>query len=308
MRVFDSIEQLVGGTPLVRLGRYAPDVCLYAKAEYMNPAGSIKDRAALGMIADFEARSLLQPGGTIIEPTSGNTGIALAAFAAVKGYKMILVMPDTMSPERIRLAGAYGAQVVLTPGAQGMAGAVERAETLQKTIAGSVIAGQFENPANPASHEATTGPEIWRDTDGKVRLLFAGIGTGGTITGIGRYLKAQDPSIRVIGIEPASSPLLTEGKAGPHGLQGIGANFVPKAFDRSAADEVVTVTDADAFAAMRQLARREGLFVGITSGAAAFAAARYMRENGLEDALGVCILPDTGARYLSTGLFDGDKA
>ena len=276
---------------------------LLAKLECMNPAGSAKDRVAANMIARAEMEGRLAPGGTIIEPTSGNTGIGLAAAAAAKGYRVILTMPDTMSVERRALIAAYGAEIILTPGAAGMAGAVAKAEELHQSIPGSIIAGQFENPANPAAHEKTTGPEIWADTEGKVDIFVAGVGTGGTVSGVGRYLKAQNPAVRVVAFEPASSPLLTEGHAGPHGLQGIGANFVPENLDRSVLDEVLTVTDADAYATGRELARTEGILVGITSGAAVWAAAQLARQPENAGKTIVALLPDSGERYLSTPMF-----
>ena len=272
MNTVSSVTGLIGRTPLLELRRYgaAQDLpaTVLAKLECMNPAGSAKDRVAARMIAQAEAEGRLSPGGTIIEPTSGNTGIGLAAVGAARGYRVILTMPDTMSVERRSLIAAYGAEIVLTPGAEGMSGAVAKAEELRQSIPGSIIAGQFDNPANPAAHFDTTGPEIWVDTDGAVDIFVAGIGTGGTITGVGRYLKAQKPTVQIVGVEPASSPLLTQGHAGPHGLQGIGANFVPENLDRSVVDEILTATEADAYAAGRAMARTEGVLVGITSGAA----------------------------------------
>ena len=306
-RVYTSSEQLIGHTPLLELERYGEahglPAAILAKLERANPAGSAKDRVAAHMIACAEAEGRLSPGGTIIEPTSGNTGIGLAAVGAAKGYRVILTMPDTMSVERRNLIAAYGAQIVLTPGAEGMSGAVAKAEELQKEIPGSIIAGQFENPANPAAHEATTGPEIWADTDGKVDIFVAGAGTGGTLTGTGRYLKAQNPAVQVVAVEPASSPLLTKGHAGPHGLQGIGANFIPANLDRSVLDEIIPVTDEDAYAAGRELARREGSLVGITSGAAVWAAAELARRPENRGKVIVALLPDSGERYLSTPMF-----
>ena len=306
-RVYTSSEQLIGHTPLLELERYGEahglPAAILAKLERANPAGSAKDRVAAHMIACAEAEGRLSPGGTIIEPTSGNTGIGLAAVGAAKGYRVILTMPDTMSVERRNLIAAYGAQIVLTPGAEGMSGAVAKAEELQKEIPGSIIAGQFENPANPAAHEATTGPEIWADTDGKVDIFVAGAGTGGTLTGTGRYLKAQNPAVQVVAVEPASSPLLTKGHAGPHGLQGIGANFIPANLDRSVLDEIIPVTDEDAYAAGRELARREGILVGITSGAAVWAAAELARRPENRGKVIVALLPDSGERYLSTPMF-----
>ena len=302
-----SVTELIGRTPLLELCTYERNhdlkAVLLAKLECMNPAGSAKDRVAANMIARAEMEGRLAPGGTIIEPTSGNTGIGLAAAAAAKGYRVILTMPDTMSVERRALIAAYGAEIILTPGAAGMAGAVAKAEELHQSIPGSIIAGQFENPANPAAHEKTTGPEIWADTEGKVDIFVAGVGTGGTVSGVGRYLKAQNPAVRVVAFEPASSPLLTEGHAGPHGLQGIGANFVPENLDRSVLDEVLTVTDADAYATGRELARTEGILVGITSGAAVWAAAQLARQPENAGKTIVALLPDSGERYLSTPMF-----
>ena len=307
MPIYRSVTELIGRTPLLELCNYERNhglhATLLAKLECMNPAGSAKDRVAANMIARAEESGQLAPGGTIIEPTSGNTGIGLAAAAAAKGYHVILTMPDTMSVERRALIAAYGAEIVLTPGADGMSGAVARAEELHRSIPGSIIAGQFENPANPEAHEKTTGPEIWADTAGTVDIFVAGAGTGGTVSGVGRYLKAQDPNIKVVAFEPASSPLLTEGRAGPHGLQGIGANFVPENLDRTVLDEILTVTDADAYAAGRELARTEGILVGITSGAAVWAAAQLaMRPENAGKTI-VALLPDSGERYLSTPLF-----
>ena len=307
MPIYRSVTELIGRTPLLELCNYERNhglhATLLAKLECMNPAGSAKDRVAANMIARAEESGQLAPGGTIIEPTSGNTGIGLAAAAAAKGYHVILTMPDTMCVERRALIAAYGAEIVLTPGADGMSGAVARAEELHRSIPGSIIAGQFENPANPEAHEKTTGPEIWADTAGTVDIFVAGAGTGGTVSGVGRYLKAQDPNIKVVAFEPASSPLLTEGRAGPHGLQGIGANFVPENLDRTVLDEILTVTDADAYAAGRELARTEGILVGITSGAAVWAAAQLaMRPENAGKTI-VALLPDSGERYLSTPMF-----
>ena len=305
--IYTSADQLIGKTPLLELTHIEKALGLKAKVlaklEYFNPAGSVKDRVAKAMIDDAEEKGLLKPGSVIIEPTSGNTGIGLAAVAAARGYRIIIVMPDTMSVERRALIAAYGAEIILTPGAAGMAGAVAKAEELHQSIPGSIIAGQFENPANPAAHEKTTGPEIWADTEGKVDIFVAGVGTGGTVSGVGRYLKAQNPAVRVVAFEPASSPLLTEGHAGPHGLQGIGANFVPENLDRSVLDEVLTVTDADAYAAGRELARTEGILVGITSGAAVWAAAQLARQPENAGKTIVALLPDSGERYLSTPMF-----
>ena len=307
MPIYRSVTELIGRTPLLELCNYERNhglhATLLAKLECMNPAGSAKDRVAANMIARAEAEGRLAPGGTVIEPTSGNTGIGLAAVAAAKGYHVILTMPDTMSVERRALIAAYGAEIVLTPGAEGMAGAVARAEELHRSIPGSIIAGQFENPANPEAHERTTGPEIWADTDGKVDIFVAGAGTGGTVSGVGRYLKAQNPKIQIVAFEPASSPLLTEGHAGPHGLQGIGANFVPENLDRSVLDEILTVTDEDAYDTGRELARTEGILVGITSGAAVWAAARLAARPENAGKTIVALLPDSGERYLSTPMF-----
>lgn len=298
-KIYSDITELIGGTPLVRLSRFAPGLGVLAKLERQNPAGSAKDRVALSMLRAAEAEGRLTPGGLVIEPTSGNTGIGLAALAAALGYRAVIVMPDSMSPERVKLIAAYGAEVVLTPGAEGMSGAVAKAEEISARSPGSIVAGQFSNPANPRAHYETTGPEIWRDTDGRVAAFVCGVGTGGTITGVGRYLKEQDPAVRVIAMEPASSPLLSEGRAGAHAIQGIGANFVPEALDTSVYDEVVTVTDEDALAAMRELARTEGLLCGVSSGAAAFAAREIAKRPEFAGKSVVCLLPDTGERYLS---------
>ena len=307
MPIYHSVTELIGRTPLLELCNYEKHhglgATVLAKLECGNPAGSAKDRVAANMIARAEAEGRLPPGGTILEPTSGNTGIGLAAVAAAKGYHVILTMPDTMSVERRALIAAYGAEIVLTPGAEGMAGAVTKAEELHRSIPGSIIAGQFENPANPEAHERTTGPEIWADTEGKVDIFVAGAGTGGTVSGVGRYLKAQDPNIKVVAFEPASSPLLTEGHAGPHGLQGIGANFVPENLDRGVLDEILTVTDGDAYATGRELARTEGILVGITSGAAVWAAAQLAVRPENAGKTIVALLPDSGERYLSTPMF-----
>lgn len=307
MNIVPSVTELIGRTPLLELRRYSAahelPTALLGKLECMNPAGSAKDRVAARMIAQAEAEGRLAPGGTIIEPTSGNTGIGLAAVGAARGYRVILTMPDTMSVERRSLIAAYGAEIVLTPGAEGMSGAVAKAEELNRSIPGSIIAGQFDNPANPAAHFDTTGPEIWNDTNGAVDIFVAGIGTGGTITGVGRYLKQQKPGVRIVGVEPAASPLLTQGHAGPHGLQGIGANFVPGNLDRSVVDEILTATEEDAYAAGRALARTEGILVGITSGAALWAAAELARRPENQGKVIVALLPDSGERYLSTPLF-----
>ena len=302
MSIVQSAEALIGNTPLLKLNRLFPGAEIYAKLEYLNPAGSAKDRAAKSMLNDLEARGLLREGGTVVEPTSGNTGVALAALCAARGYRLVLTMPETMSLERRMLLSAYGAQLVLTPGDEGMAGAVKRADEIIAATPGAVLAGQFDNPANPAAHERTTGPELWSALGGKLAAVVAGVGTGGTITGIARYLKRQNPAIRFIAVEPAASPLLSQGHAGPHGIMGIGANFVPGALDRSLLDGILTVTDEDARQMARRMARREGVLVGISSGAALAAAERAAKD--AEGAVAV-ILPDGGERYLSTGLFEG---
>lgn len=299
MAIYNDITGLIGSTPLMRLGRFAPGLDVLAKLERFNPTGSAKDRAALGMIRAAAADGSLVPGGLIIEPTSGNTGIGIAALAAVLGYRAVIVMPDSMSPERIKLIAAYGAEVVLTPGSGGMAAAVARAEEINRENPGSIIAGQFENPANPAAHYASTGPEIWNDTEGRVDAFVAGVGTGGTISGVGRYLRERNPDVSIIAVEPASSPLLSEGRSGPHAIQGIGANFVPEALDRNVYDEVMTVSDEDALESMRELARTEGLLCGVSSGAAAWAAREVARRPEFAGKRVVCLLPDTGERYLS---------
>lgn len=290
------MDQLIGSTPLLRLGEN-----LYAKAEFLNLTGSVKDRAAKYILEDAEARGVLRSGGTIIEPTSGNTGIALAALAAPRGYRCIIVMPDSMSTERIALMRAYGAEVVLTPGCDGMAGSITKAQELAAAIAGSFIPNQFENPANALAHYRTTGPEIWTQCRENVDIFVAGVGTGGTLTGTGRYLKEQNPAVQVVAMEPAKSPLLSQGYAGSHGLQGISANFIPAVLDRAIVDAVVTVSDEDAFAAMRQLAQTYGILVGISAGANYFAAAALAAK--YPDKTVVTLLPDTGTRYLSTGIF-----
>lgn len=290
------MDQLIGSTPLLRLGEN-----LYAKAEFLNLTGSVKDRAAKYILEDAEARGVLRSSGTIIEPTSGNTGIALAALAAPRGYRCIIVMPDSMSAERIALMRAYGAEVVLTPGCDGMAGSITKAQELAAAIAGSFIPNQFENPANALAHYRTTGPEIWTQCRENVDIFVAGVGTGGTLTGTGRYLKEQNPAVQVVAMEPAKSPLLSQGYAGSHGLQGIGANFIPAVLDRTIVDAVVTVSDEDAFAAMRQLAQTYGILVGISAGANYFAAAALAAK--YPDKTVVTLLPDTGTRYLSTGIF-----
>ena len=305
MRVADTIEQLIGSTPLVELSSLLPAGCtarVLGKLEAANPGGSAKDRVARAMVDDAERAGRLAPGGTIIEPTSGNTGIGLAMVAAARGYQLILTMPDTMSVERRRLAAAYGARVELTPGAEGMAGAVARAEELAASTPNSIIAGQFDNPANPRAHYETTGPEIWADTDGTVRALVAGVGTGGTLSGAARFLKERREDLLAVAVEPAESQVLAGGPAGPHGIQGIGANFVPGNFDRSLVDEIVPVSSDDALACARRLARELGLLVGISSGAAAAAALALAERPELADATIVAVLPDTGERYLSAGL------
>jgi len=301
-------SDMIGNTPLLTLnqlmrkeGLYAT---LHAKLEYLNPAGSVKDRAALAMIEAAEAKGLLVPGSTIIEPTSGNTGIGLASVAAARGYKTILTMPDSMSTERRRLLAAYGAELVLTPGKEGMQGAVDKAMELQKAIPGSFIPGQFENPAYPEAHEKFTGPELWKDTDGKIDIFVAGVGTGGTVTGCGRFLKKQDPSIQIVAVEPAGSPLLSGGKAGAHGLQGIGANFIPKNYDSSVVDQILAVTEEEAYAAARSLGKTEGILAGISSGAALHAAILLARRPENKGKNIVVLLPDGGDRYLSTPLFE----
>ncbi len=305
--IYTSVDQLIGHTPLLELTNiekeYNLPARLLAKLESFNPAGSIKDRVALSMILAAEAEGKLKPGSVIIEPTSGNTGIGLCAVAAARGYRAIIVMPDTMSVERQMLMTAYGAELVLTDGKGGMAAAIAKADELAREIPGASVAGQFVNPANPAAHEAATGPEIWADTDGEVDILVCGVGTGGTITGTGRYLKAQNPAVRVVGMEPAGSAVLSGGKAGPHGLQGIGAGFIPDVLDVAVMDEVVTVTEEEAYAAGRLLARREGVLAGISSGAALHAAIRVASREENAGKNVVVILPDTGDRYLSTPLF-----
>lgn len=307
MRIYKSITELVGHTPLLELTNYEREnqieATLLAKLEAFNPAGSAKDRIAKAMLDDAEQRGFLKTGATIIEPTSGNTGIGLAAVAAARGYRLILTMPETMSVERRNLLKAYGAQIVLTDGAKGMRGAIEKAEELHRGTPGSFIPGQFENPANPAVHKATTGPEIWADTDGAVDIFVAGVGTGGTITGVGQYLKEQNPAIQVVAVEPADSPVLSGGDAGPHQLQGIGAGFVPDTLDPSVYDEIITVSTEEAFAAGNALAKREGILVGISSGAALHAAAQVAKRPGNKGKTVVVLLPDTGERYLSTPMF-----
>ena len=298
--IYKSAAELIGNTPLLELHTNLPGRVL-AKLEYLNPAGSAKDRVALSMIRDAEDNGLLQTGSVIIEPTSGNTGIGLACVAAARGYRTIIVMPDSMSVERQTLMKAYGAEVVLTPGKLGMQGAIEKAEELAKTIPHSFIPDQFGNPANAKAHYTTTGPEIWRDTEGNVDIFVAGVGTGGTITGVGRYLKEQNPKVQVVAVEPADSPLLSGGKAGPHKLQGIGANFVPKALDTAVYDRIIPVTTEQAYQAAREMGVKEGILVGISAGAALFAAYQVAKENPGKTI--VVLLPDTGDRYLSTDLF-----
>ncbi len=304
----ESALELIGGTPILKLNGYAKkaginNATILAKLEYLNPAGSVKDRIALAMIEDAEAKGILKPGATIIEPTSGNTGIGLAAVAASKGYKAILTLPDTMSVERRNLLKAYGAELVLTEGTKGMKGAIAKAEELNQQIEGSVILGQFVNPANPAVHKATTGPEIWEQTDGKVDIFVAGVGTGGTVTGVGEYLKEQNPNVKVVAVEPAGSPVLSEGKAGPHKIQGIGAGFVPDTLNTDVYDEVITIENEDAFAEGRRFAQSEGILVGISSGAALKAAAILAQRSENAGKTIVALLPDSGDRYLSTPLF-----
>ena len=305
--IYTSVDQLIGHTPLLELKGIEKELGLkariLAKLEYFNPAGSVKDRIAKAMIDEAEAQGLLGPGAVIIEPTSGNTGIGLAAVAAARGYRIIIVMPDTMSVERRQLMRAYGAELVLTEGAKGMKGAIAKAEELAREIPHSFIPGQFVNPANPAAHRATTGPEIWEDTDGQVDFFVAGVGTGGTITGVGEYLKGQKSEIRVVAVEPKDSPVLSEGKAGPHKIQGIGAGFVPQVLNTAVYDEIIPVGNEDAFATGRLIGRKEGVLVGISSGAAAFAAIELARREENAGKTIVVLLPDTGDRYLSTPLF-----
>jgi len=305
--IYTSVSQLIGGTPLLELGNIEKaenlSCRILAKVEGMNPAGSAKDRVGLAMIEDAEKKGLIRPGSTIIEPTSGNTGIGLCCVAAARGYHCIIVMPDSMSIERQKLMTAFGAELVLTPGAGGMAAAIARAEELQREIPGSIIAGQFVNPANPDAHYRTTGPEIWADTDGEVDIFVAGIGTGGTITGTGRYLKEKNPDVKIIGMEPADSPLLTKGVAGPHGIQGIGANFVPEILDLNVVDEVLTCPLEGAYDFGRRLGREEGILAGISSGGALWAAMEVARRPENAGKTIVVLLPDSGERYLSTAMF-----
>ena len=306
-KIYTSITQLIGGTPLVELSNYEAEnkleAKILAKLEYFNPAGSVKDRIAKAMLDDAEAKGVLKPGATIIEPTSGNTGIGLASVAAARGYKIILTMPETMSVERRNLLKAYGAELVLTDGAKGMKGAIEKANELAAATPGSFIPGQFVNPANPAIHRATTGPEIWADTDGKVDIFVAGVGTGGTLTGVGEYLKSQNPNVKIVAVEPAGSPVLSKGVAGPHKIQGIGAGFVPDTLNTSVYDEIIDVENEDAFKTGRAIARKEGVLIGISSGAAVYAATVLAQRPENKGKTIVALLPDTGDRYLSTPLF-----
>ncbi len=308
MRIFEQITELIGNTPLLRLSNYIKNnninAEIYAKLEFFNPAGSVKDRVAKNMILEAEKSGLLNPNSVIIEPTSGNTGIGLAAVAAARGYKVILTMPESMSIERRNLLKAYGAEIVLTDGNRGMAGAIEKAEELHRKTPESIIAGQFINPDNPQAHFDTTGPEIWADTDGKVDIFVAGIGTGGTISGTGRYLKQQNPNIKIIGFEPANSPFITEGRAGAHGLQGIGAGFIPQTLDTDIYDEVLTISEQAAYSVGKELAQKEGILVGITSGAAVAAATKIANREENKGKTIVVLLPDTGERYLSTPMFE----
>lgn len=307
----ESAVELIGGTPILKLNNYTKksgitDVTILAKLEYLNPAGSVKDRVALAMIEDAEKKGILKEGATIIEPTSGNTGIGLAAVAAAKGYKAILTLPDSMSIERRNLLKAYGAEIVLTEGAKGMQGAIDKADELNRQIEGSVILGQFVNPANPAAHKASTGPEIWEQTDGNVDIFVAGVGTGGTITGVGEYLKEKNPDIKIVAVEPASSPVLSQGKAGPHKIQGIGAGFVPEILNTSVYDEVIAIKNEDSFTEGKAFAVSEGLLVGISSGAALKAAKILASRPENAGKIIVVLLPDSGDRYLSTPLFNND--
>lgn len=307
-RIYGDVTELIGRTPLMKVDRYSQEMgvkkaTVLAKLEYLNPAGSTKDRAAYKMIMDAKEKGILKDGATIIEPTSGNTGIGLACVGAALGYKTILTLPDTMSMERRTLLSAYGAELVLTPGAEGMTGAIAKAKELEKEIEGAIILGQFENPANPQAHLESTGPEIWEDTDGKVDIFVAGVGTGGTITGIGQYLKSKNPNVKVVAVEPSDSPLLSEGRAGAHGLQGIGANFIPEILDTTVYDEIITVSTEEAFASGKLVAIKEGILVGITSGAALHAASELAKRPENEGKVIVALLPDSGDRYLSTPMF-----
>ena len=306
-KIYRSLTDLIGNTPLLELTNYnrkfAPQATIIAKLEYFNPAGSAKDRIAMAMIDAAEARGLLQKDSVIIEPTSGNTGIGLASVASARGYRTILTMPESMSVERRNLLKAYGAELVLTPGSLGMQGAIDKAEELAAEIPNAFIPGQFVNPANPAIHKATTGPEIWRDTDGEVDIFVAGVGTGGTVSGVGKYLKSKNPNVKVVAVEPAGSPVLSKGVAGPHKIQGIGAGFVPETLDTKIYDEIIAVENEDAFATGRTLARKEGLLVGISSGAAVYAATQLAKRPENKGKNIVVLLPDTGDRYLSTPMF-----
>lgn len=306
--IYNDLTELIGNTPMMRLDALAKSegakANIIAKLEYFNPAGSVKDRVAFNMITEAEKSGKLKPGATIIEPTSGNTGIGLAAVGAARGYKVILTMPETMSVERRNLVKAFGAEVVLTDGSKGMSGAIEKANELKKRIYGAIIAGQFENPANPQAHYETTGPEIWRDTEGKIDVFVAGIGTGGTVSGVGKYLKEQNPDIKIIGVEPASSPVLTQGHGGAHKIQGIGAGFVPETLNRDVIDGVITCTDKAAYEMGNKIAKAHGILVGISSGAAVWAAIEISKRPEFSGKNIVALLPDTGDRYLSTGMFD----
>ena len=307
-KIATQLTDLIGGTPLLELGKFSEQKGIHrpiiAKVEFFNPGGSVKDRIALAMIEDAEQRQLLTPGATIIEPTSGNTGVGLALACAVKGYRLILTMPETMSIERRRLVKAYGAKVLLTPGEEGMSGAIRKAEELRSQIDGSIILQQFENPANPERHYQTTGPELWQQTDHQIDIFVAGVGTGGTVSGVARYLKEQNPQVKVVAVEPASSPVLSGGQSGPHKIQGIGAGFVPKTFCAEVVDEILTVENDDAIRAAREVAQQEGLLVGISSGAALHAAIEIARREENRGKMIVALLPDTGERYLSTQLYD----
>ena len=308
MKIYERITDLIGGTPLLKLNAYiddeAPEATVLGKLEYFNPAGSVKDRIAKRMIDDAEAAGVLKPGAVIIEPTSGNTGIGLASVAASRGYRVILTMPETMSVERRNLLKAYGAELVLTDGAQGMKGAIAKAEELAAQTPGSFIPSQFTNPSNPKSHIATTGPEIWSDTDGKVDIFVAGVGTGGTLSGVGEYLKSKNPKVKVVAVEPAGSPVLSKGTAGPHKIQGIGAGFVPETLNTEIYDEIIPVENDDAFAMGKRLARKAGVLVGISSGAAVYAARELAKRPENKGKVIVALLPDTGERYLSTPMFE----
>lgn len=308
MKIYSSLEELIGRTPLLALERYAKEkdisAHLIAKLEAFNPAGSAKDRVAREMIADAERSGKLTKDSVMIEPTSGNTGIGLAAIAAAKGYRLIITMPETMSAERQMLMRAYGAELILTDGKKGMAGAIEKAEELEKTVPNAFIVGQFTNPANPMAHKKTTGPEIWEDTDGKIDIFVAGVGTGGTLSGTGKYLKEKNPDIKIVAVEPADSPLLSQGRAGSHAIQGIGANFVPDTLDKNIYDEIITVTTDEAYGTAKALVRSEGLLVGVSSGAALYAATLLANKEENKGKVIVALLPDTGERYLSTGMFE----